>query len=252
VASRSRLVERGANTILTDAATVGLIDRVDSYFVGTPPGSDDVNHAFWGACHGRQLRCAQFLLDRGGDLNWVPPWENLRPLDAAERSDAAELVRWLRGRGAESASETTAMSRDQQESKIPTKRRHIKLLLSWLDALRRRDLAALAAALDPDVVWQGLRKDLVCRGREEVVAAFVAQRDRAYEIDSVELIGGNDHVVLGVRVPHLREIAGIEVEGAIFNVFTVAEGKVTRITDYLKRNDALTAAGVARAAPEEE
>jgi len=113
--------------------------------------------------------------------------------------------------------------------------------------LRRRDLQALATALDPDIVWQGLRQDPVCRGPEEVVDAFVAQRDKNYDIDSVELIGGNDHVVLGVCVPGLREIAGIDVGGEIYNVFTIADSKVTRTADYLKRDEALNAAGIARA-----
>jgi hypothetical protein len=37
--------------------------------------------------------------------NWVPPWEELTPLDAAQRSEAAELVEWLRGRGGKPHSE---------------------------------------------------------------------------------------------------------------------------------------------------
>jgi hypothetical protein len=89
-----RLVERGAQTTLTDAATLGLSDRVQEFFA-----------AFWGACHGGRLQCAQYLLDQGAELNWVPPWENLTPLDAAEREHAAELIRWLRDRGARTATE---------------------------------------------------------------------------------------------------------------------------------------------------
>jgi uncharacterized protein len=101
-----RLVERGAGTTLQDAATLGLMDRLESYFAGdTPPSADDVTAAFWGACHGGQQRAAASLLERGADLNWIPPWERLTPLDAAQRSDAAELVEWLRARGAKSASE---------------------------------------------------------------------------------------------------------------------------------------------------
>jgi hypothetical protein len=38
-------------------------------------------------------------------VNWIPYWEQLTPLDAAERSDAGELVEWLRARGAKPASE---------------------------------------------------------------------------------------------------------------------------------------------------
>lgn len=103
-----RLVERGARTTLVDAATLGLIDRLDRLFsADVPPTREEVDHGFWGACHGGRRRCAELLLVRGADLNWIPPWENLTPLDAARRSDAGDLVRWLRGRGARSAADPT-------------------------------------------------------------------------------------------------------------------------------------------------
>jgi hypothetical protein len=103
-----RLVERGARTTLADAATLGLMDRVEGCFLGEPqPQPDEVSRAFWGACHGGQRQAAEYLFDRGADLNWTPPWEELTPLDAAVRSGAGELVEWLRGRGAESASSRT-------------------------------------------------------------------------------------------------------------------------------------------------
>lgn len=103
-----RLVERGARTTLMDAATLGLMARVESYFAAsTPPGPEDVNPALWGACQGGQKRCAEYLLDRGADLNWIPPWEEFTPLDAAQRSEAGELAKWLRDRGAKSATELT-------------------------------------------------------------------------------------------------------------------------------------------------
>jgi hypothetical protein len=104
-----RLVERGAQTTIVDAATLGLQDRLERYFTGpTPPGPEEVTSAFWGACHGGQQLCAAFLLDRGADLNWIPPWEELTPLDAAQRSGATELVAWLRGQGACTAAELSA------------------------------------------------------------------------------------------------------------------------------------------------
>lgn len=103
-----RLVERGARTTLMDAATLGLMARVESYFTGSAPlAPEEVNRAFWGACHGEQQRCVEYLLARGADLNWIPPWEELTPLDAAQRSEAGELAQWLCDRGAKSATELT-------------------------------------------------------------------------------------------------------------------------------------------------
>jgi uncharacterized protein len=103
-----RLVDRGARTTLQDAATLGLMDRLEKYFAAdTPPSRDEINGAFWGACHGGQRSSAEYLLDRGADLNWIPFWERLTPLDAARRSEAEQLVAWLLDRGAKSAGEVT-------------------------------------------------------------------------------------------------------------------------------------------------
>jgi uncharacterized protein len=100
-----RLVERGAQTTLQDAATLGLMDRLEAFFSGSPPSPEEISAAFWGACHGGQLEAAKYLLDRGAELNWIPPWEELTPLDAAQRSEAGDLVKWLGARGAKPARE---------------------------------------------------------------------------------------------------------------------------------------------------
>ncbi len=100
----NRLVERGAQVTLVDAATLGLLDRVEQRFEAPkPPAEEEVTRALWGACHGGRAECAEYLIDRGAELNWIPPWERLTPLDAAEREHAEGLVRYLRSRGAKSA-----------------------------------------------------------------------------------------------------------------------------------------------------
>lgn len=101
-----RLVERGAATSLREAAALGLMDRLEKAFGEDPkPSSDEVNGAFWYACHGGQELTAAFLLERGADRNWVSTWDGLTPLDAARRSGAVALVEWLRDQGASSATE---------------------------------------------------------------------------------------------------------------------------------------------------
>jgi ankyrin repeat protein len=97
-----RLVERGATTSLWHAAALGLLDRVRAYFaVPDRPAPAAVNDALWGACHGGRQQVAAYLVEQGADINWVPGWEDLTPLDAAVRSDATGLADWLRGQGAE-------------------------------------------------------------------------------------------------------------------------------------------------------
>jgi uncharacterized protein len=101
-----RLVERGAITTLFTAATLGLRNRVAACFHGaTPPARDEVNAAFWGACHGGRLPTAQYLADRGAEVNWIATWEAATPLDAAQRTspEADDLLRWLRAQGGKPA-----------------------------------------------------------------------------------------------------------------------------------------------------
>ncbi len=124
------------------------------------------------------------------------------------------------------------------------KRHNIEFLWAWFDALRRRDTETMAAALDRDVVWRGIHEGLACNGPEEVVAAFVSEYDANQEIDSLELLGSERHIVLGVRAPDLGEVDGVDIGGEMYNVFTIENEAITRIEDYLRREEALAAAGL--------
>jgi hypothetical protein len=99
-----RLIERGATVSLADAATFGLMDHLEAFYAADPrPTQVDTNRAFWGACHGGQHPAAAYLQERGADINWIPEWEPLTPLDAARRSETSMLVEWLETAGAHSA-----------------------------------------------------------------------------------------------------------------------------------------------------
>lgn len=101
-----RLVERGAQTTSFDAAALGLMDHLERHLdTDPPPDAEQLADVLWSACHGGQQRAAEYLLERGAALNRLPGWERLTPLDAAERSNAGDLARWLRERGAKRATE---------------------------------------------------------------------------------------------------------------------------------------------------
>ena len=94
-----RLLERGARTDLTQAAALGLLDRVEKHFADAPPPEQLITAAFWHACRGGQRQTAEeYLLNRGADLNWTG-WGERTPLQAAQESGNSEIVAWLRSRG---------------------------------------------------------------------------------------------------------------------------------------------------------
>lgn len=68
-----RLVERGAHSKLFNAAALGLLDRVRDHLATDPP-PEEVTAALWAACHGGQQPTAEYLLQRGAELNWIAPW----------------------------------------------------------------------------------------------------------------------------------------------------------------------------------
>jgi uncharacterized protein len=102
-AAARRLVARGARVNLWNAAALGLVERVRAACdAPAPPTRAELTNAFWCACHGGQRSTAEELLQRGADRDWVGH-DGLTPLDAARRSEAAELADWLVAQGARSA-----------------------------------------------------------------------------------------------------------------------------------------------------
>jgi hypothetical protein len=118
-------------------------------------------------------------------------------------------------------------------------------MISWLDALRRDDLEALKATLEPDIVWQGLREEWSCHGADAVVDTFAGERDARAEIDAIELIGAEDHAILHAHGAGLTAIEDLPLPDGIYNLFTIEHGKVSRIDDFAERGKALVAAGLA-------
>ena len=98
------LVERGAPVdALWHAAALGMLDRLEELLAATrPPTGQDVNDAFWQACHGGQRRAAERLLAAGADIDATPEYANERTaLAAAVGPDTRRelLAAWLREQG---------------------------------------------------------------------------------------------------------------------------------------------------------
>lgn len=89
-----RLIERGAQANLWQAAALGMMDRTEAFFRDGTPAPDELTNAFWCACHGGQRETAEYLLSQGANPTWVGH-DKLTPLQAAQRSNATKVVEWL-------------------------------------------------------------------------------------------------------------------------------------------------------------
>jgi hypothetical protein len=128
---------------------------------------------------------------------------------------------------------------------VNVKRKNIEFLIGFLDALRRDDRDAVRAALKPDIVWQGVRPDLICHDADEVTDMFVGNRDHHYrEIERVELIGAERHAILHAAGGDVTEVARIPLPAGMYNVFAIENGIAVRIDDYAERRAAFEAAGL--------
>ena len=90
---------------LWHASALGMTSLVEKFLQESPaPSSEEVNHAFWQACHGGYRRTAEYLFARGADLNWIPDYARETPLETASRAGMdtgrEALVNWLREKGA--------------------------------------------------------------------------------------------------------------------------------------------------------
>jgi hypothetical protein len=118
----------------------------------------------------------------------------------------------------------------------------------WLDAIRRGDLALMEQTLAPDVVHHGIRPEMICRGRDQVMAMAGRRAVDLPAVDAIELIAAGGRVVLNVRGPELGAPAEEDDDrprGQASIVFTLRGGVIVEMQDYLRRADALAAAGVA-------
>jgi ketosteroid isomerase-like protein len=121
---------------------------------------------------------------------------------------------------------------------------NLQLVLDWIDALRRGHVDAIAERFHPDVAWEDVAGGLACDGREQVLAWLRAARAQPTDVDALELLADADHVVLAVRNHARRELAGVQLDGQLYTVFTIRDGQITHLHDHAHRTDALAEAGL--------
>jgi ketosteroid isomerase-like protein len=113
----------------------------------------------------------------------------------------------------------------------------------------RRDFSPITELLDPDMVIDLSRNVFnpdVYRGYDGL-RHFVDAIDEMwdeFEVETKELLDAGDQVVSAVRVSAIGR-DGVEVDMQVFQIWTLRDGKVVRVTGgYRDRAEALEAAGL--------
>jgi len=108
--------------------------------------------------------------------------------------------------------------------------------MSLRDTILRADMDGFKAALDPAVVWVGVRPGMLCRSRDEVVA-MLDQPENDGRTFSPEIVAERDEML--VVDPHPTPPP--ELLPTVHQVLVVRDGLVVEMRDYADRASALAA-----------
>jgi ketosteroid isomerase-like protein len=127
----------------------------------------------------------------------------------------------------------------------------VELVRALIEAVNRDDLDAAEALAAPEVAWEenpmfpGLRE--VYRGPAEVRAwwddILEVVENVHLEVEKLTELG-DDRIIAEVFVTGRGKGSGAPVEQRVWNVFSFAEGKITRRQVFWNKADALEAAGL--------
>jgi ketosteroid isomerase-like protein len=119
---------------------------------------------------------------------------------------------------------------------------NLELALDWLDALRRGDVDSIVERFHPDVDWVAVSGEVACEGREQVLEWLRASGGRRHEVVALELLADDSHAIVGIQDPTYEELAGVKLDGRLYVVFTVEDGRIAHIRDHAERASALAEA----------
>ncbi len=127
-------------------------------------------------------------------------------------------------------------------------RENVEIVRAGFSAFARNDVDELFAAMSDDLVIHRLQPDgATFHGKEgflQVVADWVEDFDE-WTLTPQEFLDAGDSVVVRTHQTARGKTSGVEVESQIWFVYTLREGKITRLSFHFREADALEAAGIA-------
>jgi ketosteroid isomerase-like protein len=127
---------------------------------------------------------------------------------------------------------------------------NVEIVRQAYEAFNLRELDALAELAEPDWVMDWSRsigpQRGVYQGRAGVEAwiAAISEAFESFEIVPLEYVGAGDRIVVPTRVKGRGRGSGVVVDAEGVTLWELERGKVTRLTLYGTRREALEAAGL--------
>jgi ketosteroid isomerase-like protein len=97
----------------------------------------------------------------------------------------------------------------------------------------------------PDAVWEGAEGTTwqPCEGGDQV-AKTLLWRSAVHRLRATEFVDVGNQVVVGVMGRRLSRLGAPWWAWKVFQVFTVRDGRISKIQDYPRRQDAFAAVGL--------
>jgi hypothetical protein len=111
------------------------------------------------------------------------------------------------------------------------------------------DAIEMAGMVHPDVEWKTALTGVTYRGLDGIAVGFDEMVGAAqdYRVEIREVTGLGDERVLAVLdVGMTGKASEIDATAVIFVAVTVCDGRITRMDEYLERDEAVEAAGLSK------
>lgn len=123
---------------------------------------------------------------------------------------------------------------------------NVELVRSLFAKLEGEQVQALLELFDPHVKWSPTEGGTY-HGIEGVSAAFIEWMEpwEDHKVELEECIeGSDDHVLATIHIRARGGSSGMEIDQRFFQVYTVREGAIASMVEYVDRAPALEVAGL--------
>jgi uncharacterized protein len=122
---------------------------------------------------------------------------------------------------------------------------NVEVVRGLFSALEGNRFEELLGLFDPEVEWSVTEGTF--HGIDGVVNSFIEWMEPwdEHSIEAEEFLESGDHRVLAtIHLSGRGERSGMEIDQRFFHLYTVRDGRITSMVEYVDRGKALEAAGL--------
>ena len=123
-------------------------------------------------------------------------------------------------------------------------RENVEVVRGLFAAIERQDWEAALGSFDPEVEWSPMEGTF--HGPEGVVRSLAEWLEpwEEHTIEAEEFTEVGDEVLAVIHLVGRGVGSGMEIDQRFFQVYAVRDGRVIRMVEFIRRDEALAAAGL--------